>query len=201
MTIEFEKIQDKQRIIILGNEGTEEITKIAIHVLDSINKPADYIYADGKQRMSNAPIILIQGDDSRTAKESEAEFLQYKHHIALIHHIKDDSLPQGYDNLEDYVAQYEKLAKKTPKGGSIFYNKEDDLATVIGSQDYEDVRLTEYKSLNFEKTADGFKLPTGATVKTSNANFPSHASGVKELLFRISVQEDEFYNGLKTYKD
>lgn len=201
MNTDFDIIQDKQRIIILGNEGTEEITRIAIHVLDAIEKPADYIYADGRERLTDAPIVFIQGDDKRSAKQAEAEFLQFKHHIALIHHIKDDSLPQGYDNLEDYVEQYEKVAKKTPKGGSIFYNKEDDLATVIGSQDYEDVRLTEYTSLSLEKTDEGFNLPNGVHVITSNQNFPSHAGGVKELLFRISVQEDEFFDGLRTFKD
>lgn len=197
----FEEIRDKQRILVIGNEGTEEIIKISSHILDSINKPYDVIYANGQSRLTDAPVVLIQGTDNFNTSASEAEFLQYRHHIVVIHHIIDENLPKEYTSLEDYVAQYETLAKRTPKGGSLLYNKEDDVVTVIGSQDYEDVILKEYESMPMESTEEGFRLDNGITVKTNNENFPIHCGATKALLERLRVTEQEFEKGLSSYKD
>jgi len=201
MDIEFSKIQDKQRILIIGNEGTEQIIKIALHVLNAIKKPADYLLLNGDKKIEEAPIILIQGDDHINQTNNVANFLRFKHHMALIHHIVDNSVQDDYTALNDYVEEYEKLAEQTPKGGSLFYNKEDDLVTLIGSKEIEDVRLTAYESLQLNKTDEGYQLPNGIKINTTDLNFPSHAGAVKELLGRIRVTENQFWTALESYKN
>lgn len=198
--LDFEEIRDKQRILVIGNEGTEEIIKITSHILKTINKPYDVIFSNGESQLTDAPVVLIQGND-KINSGSEADFLKYKHHIVLIHHIIDSNLPEDYASLEEYVAEYETLAKRTPKGGSLIYNKEDDIVTVIGSQDYEDVILKEYTSLNIEKVDEGFKLSNGKVVGTDNENFPSHSGAANALLERLRVTEEEFTEGLSSYKE
>ncbi len=47
MTIDFNETKHKQRIVIPGNEGTLEITKIATHVLEKTRKPFDNILVNG----------------------------------------------------------------------------------------------------------------------------------------------------------
>lgn len=198
--LDFEEIRDKQRILVIGNEGTEEIIKITSHILKTINKPHDIIFSNGESQLTDAPVVLIQGND-KINSGSEADFLKYKHHIVLIHHIIDSNLPEEYASLEEYVAEYETLAKRTPKGGSLIYNKEDDIVTVIGSQDYEDVILKEYTSLDIEKVDEGFKLSNGKVAGTDNENFPSHSGAANALLERLRVTEEEFTEGLSSYKE
>ena len=200
MNIDFELIRNKQRIAVIGNEGTLEITKIACHVLETIGKPYDYILADGSTKITEAPLVLLQGDDHISEGETQAEFLKLRHHMALIHHI-EDVFPKEYKNLDEYFRQYEVLADRTPKGGTIIYNKEDNLAMVVGTQrDREDVRLIEYTSLEMAKTDNGFVLD-GVQFGTANKNFPSYAGAVKSLLSRLGVRGEQFLTALESYQD
>ncbi|MDH5607866.1 MAG: hypothetical protein OEY56_00175 [Cyclobacteriaceae bacterium] len=201
MTLDFEKIQDKQRIVIIGNEGTLEITRLAAHVLSFIKKPFDYAFISGEQQLSDAPVILIQGDDHIPEGSQQANFHACRHHIAVIHHI-EEIYPNEYLSFDDYIAQYEALGDKTPKGGTIIYNQEDNLATVISAQkDREDVILIEYESLTATPTANGFTINNGPDITTPNTNFPSHAGAALTLLRRLGVTEAQFYEAIKTFKD
>lgn len=195
--IDFSKIQDKQRILIIGTDGTAEITKIAAHVLETIDKPFDYYVDEGNSSVgSTAPVILIGVDQ---ASHTTDELLAYRHHVAVFHHIKNQENKQAFDDEFDH---YEVLADKTPKGGTIIYNSEDNLATVVSTQkDREDVRLLEYSSLRGKKTNSGFMLEDGTEIKTNNKHFGSLAGAAKELLMRIRVQENQFLDALKTYKE
>jgi UDP-N-acetylmuramate: L-alanyl-gamma-D-glutamyl-meso-diaminopimelate ligase len=199
MLIDFQQIKHKQRIIIIGNEGTEEITRIAAHVLREIGKPFDYLFVNGEKQISHAPIILIQGDDHMKGKIKEADFLAYQHHIAVIHHIVEP-YPSEYASFEDYVKQYEWVADRTPKAGSVIFNQEDDVALVIGKQEREDVKMIEYQSLPGKKTEEGFQIKNGPLVASRHENFPAHASAVKELLKRLSVSEEVFLKSIASYK-
>jgi UDP-N-acetylmuramate: L-alanyl-gamma-D-glutamyl-meso-diaminopimelate ligase len=200
MSIDLNSIKDKQRIAIIGNEGTNEITKIAIHVLANIGKHFDYILSDDNYKITDAPIVLIKGDDHILDGKKYAEFLKYNHHIAVIHHIME-SYPKEYASFEEYIDQYETLADRTPKSGTLLYNKEDDLAMVIGEKQREGVTLLEYESLFGQKTDKGFILDGNIKVTTNNKHFLSHAGAAKGLLRRISVSESQILEALSTYHD
>ncbi len=195
--IDFSQINNKQRIVVIGTDGTSEITKIAAHVLTTIKKPFDY-YIDQQQNKidDRSPVILIAGGQPNSVEE----LLKYQHHIVVFHYIKDTS----NDNIsfEEEFKNYDILADKTPKGGVIVYNKEDNLSMVVGTQkDREDVRLKEYGSLKCSPTANGFKLENGTEVASSNKHFPSIAGAAMELVSRISVTEEQFLEAMNTYKE
>ncbi len=183
---------------MIGSGGAEEITKIALHVLETINKPCDYFFDENDSKFSDAPVILICDRDSH-AIETDS-LLNYRHHVVLFHHIsKKKSESQS---IEEEFSHYEVLADKTPKAGSILYNKEDNLSMVLGTQrDREDVKLIEYESVAGEKTENGFKLENGHVIKTRNKHFPSILGASMAILQRISVQKEDILEALKTYSE
>ena len=44
-----------------------------------------------------------------------------------------------FPTIEDYVRAFEDFADATPKGGVLIFNEDDDIATVIGRKEREDV--------------------------------------------------------------
>lgn len=190
------KIKDKQRILVLSNAGSREICLIIIHILKSIQKEHDYILANGEEKIDDAPIVIIEGNDDKI--NGKARFLHFQHHVAVIHHIEGE-LPSSYVTVEEYFQQFEMLSSQTPKGGTLLFNREDNLATAIGHQEREDVRLIEFSDLEGKHTSLGFETKTGVNIKTKNGNFASHAGAALGLLKRLGVTENQFMAGLKTF--
>jgi UDP-N-acetylmuramate: L-alanyl-gamma-D-glutamyl-meso-diaminopimelate ligase len=200
MAIDLQQIKDKQRIAIIGNEGTNEITKIVMHILDSVNKPYDHINLDEAHKISDASIVIIQGNFSKMTQAGYEEFLKFKHHIALIHHVEDEN-SRNFNSIEEFIDKYETFADNTPKSGTLLYNKEDNLAMVIGEKQREGVGLFEYESLPGNPIENGFCIDGKLNVLSGNTNFLSHAGATKSLLRLISISEEQIMNGFSTYKD
>ncbi len=178
MPVQFDQIEDKQRIVIVDNEGGPEILEIVIQVLSANDRKFDFWKSDGTYSLSeDAPVILIQADDNVQEGSNKAKFLSYQHHIMVIHHVSD-KIPASYASFEDYVAQYEELADKTPKSGTILYNQEDSVANIIaGERERPDIRLVEYAQ------EDGLS---------------SAESAAKAILRRIGINDELFDKGLAT---
>jgi len=176
MPVEFDKIEDKQRIVIVDNEGTSEILDIMSKILNANNRKFDWWKADGTNSISDdAPVILIQADDHLEESTHKAKFLRFQHHVLAIHHVKE-SYPEAYANFEEYVAQYEEMADKTPKAGTILFNQEDYVANLIaGEREREDIKLIEYKM---------------------EEGLSSAESAAKAILKRIGINDQQFEEGL-----
>lgn len=180
MPVPFEKIEDKQRIVIIDNEGSTEILNIAAHVLEANQRKFDWWKANGENSISpDAPVILIQANDHLEQSTHKAKFLEYQHHIMVIHHVREH-IPPAYDSFENYLAQYEEMADKTPKGGSILFNQADHVANLIaGEREREDTKLIEYGQ---------------------EPGLSSHVSAAKAILRRIGINEELFQKGIVTYE-
>ncbi|MEQ8552502.1 MAG: hypothetical protein RIC53_07600 [Cyclobacteriaceae bacterium] len=198
MHLNINQLRNKQRIYIGGNHGVNKIYKIVKHVLEQVGKPADYFTVGADNQISDAPIVFIKGGDE--VVNGEALFHQLDVHILLIHCI-DDDIPEGYESFENYIAQYETLADYLPKSGSFLFYEGDNVATLMGKKEREDVRNFEYTELDCEKTANGYVFKVAGEsfeVISSSKRFPQHAAGAKALLQRIGVSEAQFYSALKT---
>ncbi len=179
MPVQFEQIQDKQRIVIIDSEGSSEIMKIALFVLEKNQRAFDYWWANGEHSISDAPVILIEAQDE--AKEgNKAKFFDVQHHIIVLHHVSDQ-FPAPYDSYEAYLAQFENLADQTPKGGTILYYQDDYVANLIaGEREREDIRLIEYGNID---------------------NLDERASAAKSLLGRIGITDNLFDEAFKSYQN
>lgn len=205
----LENTKDKQRIVIAGSHGKTSITAMIIHVLKYFNHEFDYLIGSKVQgfdnviRLSDAPVIIIEGDEYLSSPiDTTPKFLHYNHHIGLISGIAWDHI-NVFPTEDEYVKQFDIFADNLPKAGSIVYCEEDAMATVIGRKEREDVNRFEYKTHPHE-------IVDGKTyLKTDNGNvavqvFGNHnmqnIAGAKEVILRLGVTVDQFYEAISTFK-
>ena len=199
MQINTDLLKNKQRIYIGGNHGVKKIYELTQHVLTTIGKPADYYSVDEDNQLSDAPIVLIKGGDDLI--DGKALFHQLDIHILLIHRI-DEDVPEPYKSFEEYIAQFELLADNLPKAGTFLFFEGDNVATLMGKKEREDVRTIEYTALQTESIEGGYIVIHGSEkikVASTSKRFPAHAAGSKALLNRIGVSDDQFFEALKTF--
>lgn len=206
----YEQSRNKQRIVIAGSHGKTTISAIIIHTLKYLNREFDYVVGaavegfDTMVKLTDAPIIVIEGDEYFTsAIDKTPKFLKYHHHIGLISGIAWDHV-NVYPTYEDYVKQFDYFADATPKAGSLIYSEADPMATVICSKERKDVNTIEYK-------LPKYKIRDGVTYLIDHRNnevplqvFGKHnlmnISGAHQVLKRISVTDDEFYSAIASFK-
>ncbi len=205
----FEQSKHKQRIVIGGSHGKTTITAMIMHVLKFLNRDFDYLVGshvagfDNMVKLTDAPIIIIEGDEYLTSPlDSTPKFLHYHAHIALISGIAWDHM-NVFPTEEGYVTEFEKFADALPKSGSFIYNDEDPLTTLIGNKDREDVKKYKYTTLNHEIAGgithlitDSKKIPLKIFGKHNMQNL----AGAKEVLAKIGVLEDKFYDAIQSFE-
>lgn len=199
MQINTDLIKHKQRIYIGGTTGVDEIFELVKFVTNHADKSVDFYSIGANNTLTDAPVVFIKGGDK--LEGNEALFLKLDIHILLLHRIKD-KLPDGYDSIDAYVAQYEKLADSLPKAGTFIFNVDDNMATLIGKKEREDVKNIEYSALPSTKTSSGFTFTIGSgsvTVSTSDEKFPKYLAGAQAVLRRIGISDAQILSALKDY--
>lgn len=200
---------DKQRIVIAGSHGKTTITSMIMHVLKSLNKEFDYVVGaavngfEVSVQLSDAPIIIIEGDEYLTSPlDRVPKFLKYDHHIVLISGVAWDHM-NVYPTYEDYVRQFDTLADNTPKGGTLIYCDDDNLVNIISTKERDDVRALDY-------AVHPYEIKDGRTyLKTDNGLVPlkvfgehnmQNIEGALTLTRRIGVADEDFYKAISSFE-
>lgn len=201
--------QHKQRIVVAGSHGKTTITSMIMHVLKFHNREFDYVVGakvrgfDETVKLSEAPVIVIEGDEYLSSRiDQSPKFLHYHHHIGLISGIAWDHV-NVFPTEDDYVRQFDLFADASPKAGSLVYNDEDALAQVIGSRERVDVLRLPYTTHPHE-IVDGVTYLINGDERVKLKIFGNHnilnLSGAKELLKRLSISQDNFYDAIKSFE-
>ncbi len=206
----YEQSRNKQRIVIAGSHGKTTITAIVIHVLNYFGRKFDYVIGasvkgiENSVKLSNAPIIVIEGDEYlSSALDPTPKFLRYKHHIGLISGIAWDHA-NVYHAEEEYMKQFDLFADETPKGGILIYCEQDSLALIIGKKDRADVQAISYRSHTHVRDNNGeFFLTDGKnryTVKIFGSHNFQNISAAKEILKKIGITSEKFLEAISTFE-
>ncbi|MDQ3394397.1 MAG: Mur ligase family protein [Bacteroidota bacterium] len=204
----YEQSKNKHRIVIAGSHGKTTITSIILHVLNYYKKDFDYLVGaqiegfDLMVKLTDAPIIVIEGDEYLSSPiDKVPKFLHYKHHIGLISGVSWDHI-NVFPTMDEYVRQFDKFADSSPKAGTLIYCEEDDLATVIGGKERENVNSIEYNSHNH-------KIKDGQTyLVTENGDVPialfgrhnmQNISGAKAILNKLGITNNNFYESIQSF--
>ena len=204
----YEQSKDKQRIVIAGSHGKTTITSMILHVLQQLNRDFDYVIGartstvEGLVKLSDAPIIIIEGDEYLTSPvDRSPKFLKYKHHIGLISGIAWDHY-NVFPTLDDYVKQFELFADASPKAGNLIYCEEDDLATVIGRKERPDVNRIEYRAHPHRVSKGQTYLDTElgeVPIQLFGYHNMQNLSGALEVCKRIGVTDKDFYDAVASF--
>lgn len=204
----YEQSQDKQRIVIGGSHGKTTITSMVIHVLHYFDREFDYAVGasikgfDNTVKLSDAPIIIIEGDEYLSSPiDPTPKFHKYKHHIGLISGISWDHI-NVFPTEDEYVKQFEIFADATPKAGSLICCEEDPITSMIASKERADVHAINYKT-------HPHIIDNGITYLVNGKdNFPlrifgkhnlQNLNGAKEVLKKIGITEDQFYQAITSF--
>ncbi len=205
----YENSRDKQRVVIAGSHGKTTITSIIVHVLSQLDRKFDYVIGakidalPGRVQLSDAPLIVIEGDEYLSSPiDRNPKILKYHHHVGLISGIAWDHY-NVFRTEDEYVQQFDRFADASPKAGVLIYCEEDDMATVIGRKERDDVARIEYKThphqvrdgKSFLTTPDG-EVP----IKLFGAHNMQNISGALEVCKRIGVTEEQFYSAIGTFQ-
>ena len=204
----YEQSVDKQRIVIAGSHGKTTITSIIMHVLKYHGRKFDYAVGariegfDEMVQLSDAPIIIIEGDEYLTSPlDLTPKFLKYHHHIGLISGVRWDHI-NVFPTEEEYVRQFDLFADATPKAGTLIYSEDDPMASVIGHKGREDVNEIGYKTHPYT-IEDGTTYLThgqeSIPVKLFGKHNLQNISAALTVMKRIGITDDMFYTAIQSF--
>ena len=205
----YEQSKNKQRIVIAGSHGKTSISAMVLHVLRYFNRSFDYAIGaqlegfDTMVQFSDAPIIIIEGDEYLSSPlDPSPKFLKYQHHIGLISGIAWDHI-NVFSSEQTYHDQFKALADATPKAGTLIYFEGDAMAKSIGSAEKEGCNLVPYN-------AHPHKIEQGITylldgkemvpLKVFGAHNMQNISGALEILKKIGISTEQFYEAIQTFE-
>ncbi len=205
----LEQSRFKQRIVVAGSHGKTTVTSMIMHVLQHAGKPFDYVvgaHVPGFERtirLSNAPVIIIEGDEYLASPlDPTPKFLRYDHHIGIITGLAWDHM-NVFPTFDDYVKQFDRFADATPKAGTIIYNENDDLAVILGSKERADVKRVPY-GLHPHSIVNGKTVVnyggTELTLQIFGDHNMSNMQAALSLVKLLSVSKDQFYEAMTTFK-
>jgi UDP-N-acetylmuramate: L-alanyl-gamma-D-glutamyl-meso-diaminopimelate ligase len=206
----YEQSKDKKRVVISGSHGKTTITSMILHVLQYHGMDFDYLVGaqiegfDLMVKLSNAPIIIIEGDEYLTSPlDRRPKFFHYHHHILLMSGIAWDHF-NVFPTFENYKEQFEILVNMTPQGGIFIYCQEDQHVDKLGQKaDSSKINLIPYK-------AHPYKIQGGKThLITENKEieiniFGEHnlqnLQGALHICESLGLTKEQFYEAIPEFK-
>ena len=205
----YENSKNKQRVVIAGSHGKTSITSMILHVLKSINKPFDYLVGaklegfDNMVQLSNAPVIVIEGDEYLASPiDRVPKFMHYKHHIGIISGVAWDHI-NVFPTFEEYKEQFYAFARMTPKAGSLFYSASDAELKGLEKEKLGDITLKGYgvhehtikDGITYLKHKDKtYQIDIFGEHNLMNINAALHVTKL------LGVDDEEFYTAIQSFK-
>lgn len=205
----FNQSQNKKRVVIAGSHGKTSITSMILHVLK--DQKVDFDYLVGAQiegfdlmvRLSDAPIIVIEGDEYLTSPiDRTPKFFHYKHDIALVSGIAWDHF-NVFPDFEDYKAQFSKFMDQTLKTGELIYCESDELVKEAAEKSLTGGKRTPYHAHPAE-IKDGITYLQTDLGLLEIGIFGEHnlqnLQGAMEVCRALGISTSEFYRSIPTFK-
>ena len=152
----YKATENKQRVVIGGSHGKTTITSMILHVLNALNRNADYMVGAqlaGFDRMlkieESNELAIIEGDEYLSSPiDSRSKFLHYKPHLAIITGIAWDHI-NVFPTEESYLDTFRKFIVTMEQDSKMVYCREDpQLVDLIEEAQIErpDIHFTPYNT-------------------------------------------------------
>lgn len=206
----YEQSQDKKRVVISGSHGKTSITSMILHVLKYHQKEFDYLVGaqiegfDLMVKLSDAPIIIIEGDEYLTSPlDRRPKFFHYHHDILLMSGIAWDHF-NVFPTFEFYKEQFEKLVEMTPEKGHFIYCSEDPIVKELGQKAKGKIdNLIPYKAHPY-KVKDGITYLLTDSGEIGINVFGEHnlqnLQGALEVCLSLGLSKEQFYQAIQEFK-
>lgn len=206
----YEQSKEKTRVVIGGSHGKTTITSMILHVLKYHDREVDFMVGaqlEGFERMVHLTeendFIILEGDEYlSSAIDRRPKFHLYKPNIALLSGIAWDHI-NVFPTFENYIEQFQIFVDSIVEGGSITYNIEDPEVKKVVESCANSIRKLPYET-------PGYSVKNGQTLlETPEGDMPievfgqhnlNNLAGAKWICQNIGIDENDFYEGISTFK-
>ncbi len=205
----YQQSKNKQRIVVGGSHGKTTITSMMMHVLKYYNKSFDYVVGadvigfDNRVQLSDAPVIIIEGDEYLSSRlDPTPKFLRYQHHIGIISGIAWDHI-NVFKTEADYIEQFRKFVVSTPKAGSLVYNDEDVVASKLGNTEGLDINYLPFTTPNYSiKNGITYLETDKGTIelKMFGKHNLSNMAAAREVLIKLGINQEGFNKAIQSFE-
>jgi UDP-N-acetylmuramate: L-alanyl-gamma-D-glutamyl-meso-diaminopimelate ligase len=203
----YENSLNKKRAVIAGSHGKTSITSMVMHCLKEQKIDFDYLVGssvagfDYSVRLSDAPIIVIEGDEYLASPiNKEPKFIYYKAHIATISGIEWDHI-NVFKTEEIYNAQFAKLVHSMETGGTLLYYADEKVASIVQNL-RSDIEMKSYKAIDYLVKDEIF------TAKVDNEIVPlcvigrhnmENVQAAKYVCEELGISESNFWKAIQSF--
>ncbi len=129
----YQVSENKKRVVVAGSHGKTTITSMIMHILQANGVDFDYMVGakvagfDSSVKLSDAPIIVLEGDEyPASVEEKRPKIFFYHPHISVLSGIAWDHI-NVFPTYEIYLQQFETyLRDMMEPGAKLYYNGEDE---------------------------------------------------------------------------
>ena len=204
----YEHSKDKTRVVIGGSHGKTTITAMILHVLKTLGRDFDYMVGaklegfDTMVRLSNAPLIILEGDEYLSSPvDRRPKFHLYHAEIALISGIAWDHI-NVFPTYDIYVEQFRIFANQIPATGKLIYCLNDAEVKLVAESDSVKAERIPY-SIPENEIVNGITYLHTKEGKVALAVFGEHnlqnLEGARNVCEQIGVDASTFYKAISTF--
>jgi UDP-N-acetylmuramate: L-alanyl-gamma-D-glutamyl-meso-diaminopimelate ligase len=203
----YENSRNKKRAVIAGSHGKTSITSMVMHCLKEQNMDFDYLVGssvagfDYSVRLSDAPIIVIEGDEYLASPiNKEPKFIYYHAHIATISGIEWDHI-NVFKTEEIYNAQFAKLVQSMEAGSKLFYYEDEKVERIVSGL-REDVECKSYKAIDYEVLDEVFYAiieDKKISLNVIGRHNMENIQAAKHVCLELGMVEENFWKAISSF--
>lgn len=205
----YEQSKAKTRVVIGGSHGKTTVTSMILHVLKSLEKQFDYLVGaqiegfDTMVQLSNAPIIIIEGDEYLSSPiDLQSKFLHYKPNIAVLTGIAWDHI-NVFPTFESYTDTFTKFVNSIETTGTIIYYKHDvELKKIMKNRAFP-LQQFAYETPKFTISNNQTFLsvgPKSIPLTVFGEHNLQNLQAAYEVCKCLGITDDEFYTKISSFK-
>lgn len=205
----YEHSKNKLRVVIGGSHGKTTITSIILFVLKRCKVDFDFMVGaklegfDTMVRLSDAPIIILEGDEYLASPiDPRPKFHLYHANIGLISGIAWDHV-NVFPTYNSYLEQFSIFASGIPQDGTLVYCAEDTEVLKAVNASGTKAKKVSYTipTHEIEKGITYLNLPDNkkAALKIFGEHNLMNLEGARTICSLLGITDDKFYTEIQEF--
>jgi len=205
----YNQTKDKIRIVVGGSHSKTTTIVMIMHVLNYAGIKFDYLVTSAAGSYNTmvglneeSTYTVIEGDENIASPlDPRPRFHLYKPHIAIINGIAWDH-ENAFPSFENYTNQYRIFTRCIEPGGTLLYNKNDEVAQKICFECRDDIKIKPYDIHGYFINKEGcFAATINRTVRVnfSGDHNMQNLSAAMEACLAAGIDEDTFYKAISSF--
>lgn len=205
----YEQARLKTRVVIAGSHGKTTTTSMIMHVLKDQGMDFDYLVGakvegfDYSVRLSDAPVMLLEGDEYPASVVEKKPKIHYYHpHIAVLTGIAWDHV-NVFPSYENYWEQFRLFLDQLTEEASLIYNAEDKEIIRLLEHSRWPFRILPYATPNYNQRGEQVELNTTEgliKLQIFGAHNLQNMEAARKVCNLLGVPNEAFYKSFSSFK-